>query len=668
MGDEVVHPSSFSHDWWRVTLSSIGDAVIATDLSGRVAFLNPVAEALTGWTQSDAFGLPLDQVFVIVNEITRTRMQDPVGKVLQSGHLVGLANHTLLINRIGRDIPIDDSAAPIRNEQGSLAGVVLIFRDITERRRTELSQSYLAAIVESSFDAIIGKNLDGIITSWNQAAERIFGYSTQEAIGQTITLIIPPERHDEEVEILARLRRGERTEHFETVRVRKDGTPINISLTVSPIKHSTGTIIGASKIARDITESKNSERERERLLKGEQIARSKAEEANRLKDEFLATVSHELRTPLTSILGWASLLRTARVSEQQTTLALETIHRNAKTQAQVIEDLLDVSRIITGKLHLEMRPTMASQLVESAIASVQPMAKAKGVGLHVQIGENAGSLAADSGRLQQVIWNLLNNAIKFTPGGGHVRVMVRRADSEIEIVVSDTGQGIRPEFLPHVFDRFRQAESSTTRKHGGLGLGLAIVRQLVELHGGTVTASSKGQGQGATFAVRLPAMRVPQEGTGRSAAPEEHGISIRTPDASGALKGVKALIVDDDEDTRQLLRATIEQAGAKVRDAASAEEGLRKAKLWKPSIILADIGMPGKDGYEFIKELREWERHYGGRTPAVALTAYARPEDEVHALNAGYQAHIAKPIEPARLVVVIANQLGRSGPDGGFSE
>jgi PAS domain S-box-containing protein len=612
-------------------------------------------------------GLPLDEVFVIVNETTRARLRDPVDKVLQSGHVVGLANHTLLINKLGRDIPIDDSAAPIRNEQGDLAGVVLIFCDITERRRTESSQSYLAAIVESSFDAIIGKNLDGFITSWNQAAERIFCYTRQEAIGQTITLIIPPERHSEEVEILSRLRRGERTEHFETVRVRKDGTRINISLTASPIKHSTGIIIGASKIARDITESKNAERERERLLKGEQIARSKAEEANRLKDEFLATVSHELRTPLTSILGWAALLRTATVTEHQTTLALETIHRNAKTQAQVIEDLLDVSRIITGKLHLEIRPTMAGQLVASAIAAVQPMAKAKGVGLHAQIDENAGRLAADSGRLQQVIWNLLNNAIKFTPSGGQVRVRVRRADSEIEIVVSDSGQGIRREFLPHVFDRFRQAEGSTTRKYGGLGLGLAIVRHLVELHGGTVTASSKGLGQGATFVVRLQVIQVLPEETGRLVGGEQT-ISSATPGVLGDLKGVKALIVDDDEDTRHLLRAAIEQAGAKVRDVASAEEGLRQAKHWKPSIILADIGMPGKDGYEFIKELREWERHYGVQTPAVALTAYARAEDEVHALNAGYQVHIPKPIEPARLVAVIASQLGRTGPGGGLSE
>jgi PAS domain S-box-containing protein len=668
MDDDVVHPSSFSHDWWCVTLSSIGDAVIATDPSGRIAFLNPVAEALTGWTQSDAFGRPLDEVFVIVNETTRTRVQDPVAKVLRSGHVVGLANHTVLINRVGRDIPIDDSAAPIRNNEGELSGVVLIFRDITERRRTELSQSYLAAIVESSFDAIIGKNLDGVITSWNQAAERIFGYKKQEAIGQPITLIIPPERHAEEVDILARLRRGERTEHFETVRVRKDGTRINISLTVSPIRHSTGTIIGASKIARDITERKHAERERERLLKSEQAARNKAEEANRLKDEFLATVSHELRTPLTSILGWSTLLRTPRMSQDQTQQGLETIQRNAKTQAQVIEDLLDVSRIITGKLRLEIRPIMAGPVVESAIASVRPMAEAKGVGLHAQIAENAGFVTADTGRLQQVIWNLLNNAIKFTPRGGQVRVLVNRADSQIEIIVSDTGQGIRPEFLPHVFDRFRQAESSTTRKHGGLGLGLAIVRHLVELHGGTVTASSAGQGQGATFSVRFPLLPDRREEADSLAALEEPATNVATAGVLADLEDVKALIVDDDADTRQLLRVTIEQAGAKVRDAATAEEGLREAKQWKPSIILADIGMPGKDGYEFIKELREWERHSGARTPAVALTAYARAEDQLHALNAGYEVHISKPIEPDKLLTLIASQLGRTKPGGDVSQ
>ena len=902
---------SFSEEWWRVTLSSIGDAVIATDAEGRVAFLNAVAESLTGWTKAEAEGRPLHEIFVIVNEATRAKPDNPVARVLQTGQVVGLANSTVLISRDGRDVPIDDSAAPIRNENGELIGVVLIFRDITQRRRTEIARAYLAAIVESSDDAIIGKTLDGIITSWNKGAEKVFGYTAQEVIGRPITILIPPEKLDEESEIIAKLKRGERIEHYETLRVRKDNAKIVISLSVSPIRGEKGQIIGASKIARDITEKKRAEEARqeseklfhtladsapvlvwvsgtdkrctffnqrwldftgrtmeqeigngwaegvhpddldrclktyasafdareefemeyrlrrhdheyrwildkgiplfgpagtftgyigscvdvterkqaeeklrfaqeqlrlvtdnmaasvtrcsrdlrytwvspgyaqwlrrrpeeiegrpilevigadgfeairphmERVLSGrkeeyealvtfegpglrwinavyvpteddkgsvngwvavvtditdrkrleqdrehflarERDARARAEEASRLKDEFLATVSHELRTPLNAILGWSRLLRAGSLQEKQVDMAVQTIERNAKTQAELIEDLLDVSRIITGKLRLDVRPVMVAAVIESAVTSVSPSAEAKGVRLQTVLDPNAGPVSGDPSRLQQVVWNLLSNGIKFTPRGGRVQVRLERINSHIEIVVSDTGQGIKTEFLPYVFDRFRQAEGGTTRSHTGLGLGLAIVRHLVELHGGTVTADSPGDGEGATFTVRLPLMviheRRDQERRIHSKAETKGGVLVGP---APNLAGVRVLIIDDDADTRSLLRMVLEQCGAEVRDAGSARLGLNAAKDWKPSVVVSDIGMPEEDGYKFIQDFREWERQEGTWTPAVALTAYARAEDRLRALASGYQIHVAKPIEPVEFAFVVAGQLGR---------
>jgi len=401
------------------------------------------------------------------------------------------------------------------------------------------------------------------------------------------------------------------------------------------------------------------EKEREHLLEREHEARAKAEEANRLKDEFLATVSHELRTPLNAMLGWATLLRSGNLAEKQNRLAIETIERNAKTQAQLIEDLLDVSRVITGKLRLDVRPVMVAPVVESAIGSVAPAAEAKGVRIQTVLDPNAGPVSGDHNRLQQIVWNLVSNAIKFTPRGGRVHVRVERINSHVEIVVSDTGQGIRAEFLPFVFDRFRQAEAGSTRQHGGLGLGLAIVRHLVELHGGSVRVDSSGDGQGATFTVRLPVLAV-------HARPEQERVHPTAPMARAAgvgvqpnLSGIRVLLVDDEPDTRALLRTVLEGCGAEVRDANSADDGMKEATDWSPSIVVSDIGMPGTDGYDFMRMFREWERKRGTWIPAVALTAYARAEDRVRALAAGYQVHVAKPIDPVEFTMVVAGQLAR---------
>jgi PAS domain S-box-containing protein len=362
----------------------------------------------------------------------------------------------------------------------------------------------LAAIVESSDDAIVSKTLDGVITSWNRGAERIFGWTAAEAVGRHITFIIPLERHAEEDEVLARIRRGEAVDHFETVRVARDGRRLDISLTVSPVRDRHGRIIGASKIARDITERRRLEQERDDLLVREQRAREEAEASNRMKDHLVAIVSHELRTPLNSILGWARMIQSGGLDEAGRQRAVEVIIRNATTQSQLVEDLLDLSRIVTGRMRLTFEPCELPAIVADALDSVQPAAEAKNIRLTTHYAPDVGAIFAAPDRLRQVVWNLAMNAIKFTPNGGHVDVVVSRGDDAARIVVADNGVGIGAEVLPHVFEQFRQEDSSTTRAHGGLGLGLALVKHLVELHGGRVQAESPGKGRGATFTVTLP--------------------------------------------------------------------------------------------------------------------------------------------------------------------
>jgi PAS domain S-box-containing protein len=364
--------------------------------------------------------------------------------------------------------------------------------------------AHLAAIVGSSDDAIVSKTLDGVITSWNRGAEKIFGYTAAEAVGQHITLIIPSERRAEEDAVLARIRSGQSVDHFETVRVRKDGALIDISLTVSPVRNAAGQIIGASKIARDISDRVRGERERAELLAQAQAAREEAEAVNRSKDQFLAVLSHELRTPLNAIFGWARMLREGVLDDSIRTRGAEAILRNAKAQLQLVEDLLDVSRIITGNMRLEVRQVDVKAVVEAAVETVRPAATAKELELQSVLDPDPGPVMGASDRLQQVVWNILMNSVKFTPRGGRIQVCLRRAGSHVEIVVSDTGEGIAPELLPHIFERFRQGDSSSTRSHGGLGIGLALVRHLVDLHGGSVSAQSAGPGKGTTVTVVLP--------------------------------------------------------------------------------------------------------------------------------------------------------------------
>ena len=809
----------------------------------------------------------IDEGFVVFDEDWRYRyVNDRAAELLRqsASSMVGRVIWDLFPDIVGTDIETHLRRASTRSEPvtfetfyrpygrwfrtrvfPSREGFSALLEDITDRKRDEEASLRLAAIVRSSEEAIVGKDLDGIITAWNPAAERLFGFTAPEAIGRSIRMIVPADRQAEEDDVLSRLRRGETIEHFETVRVRKDGTPINVALTVSPIKDAAGRVIGASKIARDIGERLRSETERAKLFGAEQAARARAESAerrstllsessavlsssldaattlrtvawlvvprfadwciidlvtrdntlervavsaagpdteallselqqyapnwtssqpsaealrsratvampevteetlvstardarhlaimrrlhprsalavpmaarqrvigaitlvrttpghaydtadvamaeelarraalavdnatlyseadqaraqaesaNRAKDEFLAVLSHELRTPMNAVYGWARMLQMGQIDATTTPRALDAIVRNAHVQLQLIDDLLDVSRIVSGKMRLDIRPVDIHRVLEGALDAVRPAAEAKGLRLQSLIDPSAGPINGDPDRLQQVVWNLLMNAVKFTPRDGRIQLALQRVASHLEIAVSDTGAGIRPELLPVIFDRFKQGESGSTRNQGGLGIGLALVRHLVELHGGSVTAESAGEGQGATFRVKLPlvAALVPvKEGRAHPTAgqpvPAYQGPSLR---------GLRVLVVDDDPDALDLIATILRRAEAETRLCSSPPEALALLRLWKPHVLVSDIEMPGEDGYSLIRKVRELGGSDGGQIPAVALTAYGRPEDRVRSLSAGFSIHVAKPVDPVELGVIVANLAGRS--------
>lgn len=531
------------------------------------------------------------------------------------------------------------------------------------------ARALLAAIVQFSEDAIVSKTLDGIVTSWNESSQRLFGFTAQEMIGESITRIIPKPLQHEEVEILAKIRRGERIERYETTRLRKDGQTVEISLTISPVRDSGNQIIGAAKIAHDITPRRRAERqlkereaelsklvtERDELLASERAARSDAERLSHLKDEFLATLSHELRTPLQAIQGWATLLRGRKSAEEDYHRGLEAIERNARVQTQIISDLLDMSRIISGKVHLEVQPLLLHEVLNNAIEAVRQSALAKDIRIQAILDSKLGLVRGDSDRLQQVFWNLLSNAIKFTAKGGRVQVVLERVNSHVEISVEDNGIGIRPDFLPYVFDRFRQADAAITRRYGGLGLGLSIVKHLVELHGGVVRVKSPGENQGSTFIVSLPIslVRESEQPTLRRQTVGEGIETLELPE----LKGVRVLIVDDELDGRVLMARVLEERGARPLCASSAEEGLAALSRENFDVLLSDIGMPEKDGYDFIREVRRLDPLRSRPIPAVAITAYARAEDRQRSLLAGFHMHLSKPVEARELIASIAGLL-----------
>ncbi|MET0646229.1 MAG: PAS domain S-box protein [Pyrinomonadaceae bacterium] len=936
----------------QTTLRSIGDAVIATDAAGRVRFMNPVAERLTGWPRAEAEGRPLAEVFRIVNEVTRATVESPVEKVLREGTVVGLANHTVLLARGGGEVPIDDSGAPIRDGRGRTSGVVLVFHDVTEARKVERARALQAAIVESSSEAVIGKTLDGTITSWNAAAERMYGHAAEEAVGRHISFIVPDELREDLTEIMSRLARGERVARAETVRVRKDGSHVEVSLIVSPIRDGEGRLVGASTIARDITAQKRADAERAELARlvehergrlknlvanvpgvvweawgepdeasqridfvsdyveqmlgytvdewlqtpnfwlsivhpedreraasearaifesgaggtsefrwvcrdgrvvhveaqsrvalderglpvgmrgvtldisarkaseerlrflaeasrvlgssldyettlaglarlavvamadcclvdlvdgdgrprrvaaahadparqplverlrafppgpqsagiprvlrtgrpevftevteetiaslarDEEHARllnelglksfitvplvargrtigaltfsstratrryteadveyaqeiaaraalaienarlyARAQEVNRAKDEFLATLSHELRTPLTPILGWTHMIRSGRLGEGEVAQGVRVIEKNSQLLSRLINDLLDMSSILSGKMRIERAPVELGGVVREAAETVRPQADALSVSVEVQTGGlRPAVVSGDRTRLVQVFWNLLHNAVKFSRKGGRVRVRVGGAEGTARVEVEDEGAGIPSEFLPHVFERFRQADMATTRTHGGLGLGLALVKSFVEAHGGSVEAESAGPERGSRFVVALPA----SETDGARRHTDDLDAGAGEPCAKGSCH---VLLVEDAPDTLEMLKVAFAARGYTTAACATPEEALRVAESGRFDIIVSDIGLPRIDGYELIARLRELPHLRG--VPALALTGYAAQRDAEAALAAGFDAHVPKPVDPTELAEHM-DQLTRRGPE-----
>jgi PAS domain S-box-containing protein len=798
-------------------VESADDAIVSKDLNGTIRSWNRGAERMFGYTASEVIGRSIR----IIIPADRQGEEDHVLACIRAGKAV-THFETLRQRKDGSLIPISLTVSPIYDDAGSVIGASKIARDISERIRADVAARRLAAVVASSDDAIVTKNLDSIITSWNPAAERMFGYTESEAMGRSIRMLIPPELQDEEDTVLAKIRAGETVDHYETIRRRKDGTLLSISLTVSPIRDTSGTIVGASKIARDITERTRlaaaarehaavtqklaevgalvaSTLDRDRILQkvtdaatelthaefgaffynvhekgtgdaytlytlsgapkeafdsfphpratalfrptfrgegnvrlddvtqdprygksapyhgmppGHLPVRSylavpvkgvsgdvigglffghssagmftehherladgiaswasvalenarlyiEAQDANRMKDEFLAVLSHELRTPLNAIVGYARLLRGGILSREKAERGLETLERNATWLTQIVEDVLDVSRIVAGKIRLDVQPVELPLILDNAVATVQPAADAKGVRLQTIMDPRVGPVSGDPDRLQQVVWNLLSNAVKFTPKHGRIQVRLERVESHVEIVVSDTGIGIRADFLPYVFERFRQAEAGTTRKTGGLGLGLAIVRHIVEMHGGTVHAASPGEDQGATFRVRLPLMIVHPEGL---EARREHPRATRVDRLTelGDLRGVRVLAIDDEEDALTLLRVVLESAGAEVTTVVSAHAALDRIEALQPDVLVVDLGMPEMDGFELIARIRSLPNREIRDVPAAALTAFARSEDRTKALRSGFEMHLAKPVDPGELVASVATLVRRT--------
>ena len=885
----------------RVTLGSIGDAVITTDIEGRITYANVVAEALTGWRRHEAMGRPLDSVFRIVNEQTRQSLESPATRALREETAVGLANHTILIGKDGVERWIDDSAAPIRNERGLVSGCVLIFRDISEKRRLEkaaaarfLDARRLASIVESSDDAIISKSLDGVIQSWNAAAERLFGFAAPEALSHHISLIIPPDRIAEEDHIIARLKAGQRVEHFETERRRSDGRTVMVSLTISPIKDEAGNVIGASKIARDITRLRQAE-ERERRLLAEAAAtnakfraffdqgalfagimdvdgtvlepnrlswegcgytreqiigkpfwegpwwtpspalvervkaasaeasagrksreelpyfvaggtervadvivlpikddagrvlflaatgtditdRKRAEadrekfvtlvenstdfigicdlegipfyvnpaglkmvglngieearrahvrdfffpedqarvleeffpsvmenghgeieirfrhfrtgearwmaykvlkladregqavafatvsqdvtdrrrleddlrklagdlsEADRRKVEFLAMLSHELRNPLAPLRNTLEILKRDRGNGATVPQALDTMERQLDQLIRLVDDLLDLNRITHNRIDLRKGQVELASVINQAVQASRPLAESAGHDVQIVLPPESIYLRADAVRMTQIFANLLNNSCKYTPPGGKIRLTAKRQDGEAVITVEDNGAGIPPDKLDVVFDMFMQVDRSLERSQGGLGIGLTLVKRLVQMHGGSIEAKSEGEGKGSEFIVRLPVV------LGRPEAPSAP-IAMEGPTQTR-----RVLIVDDNRDAVSSLAALLEFTGNDVFTAYDGASALEAAEKHRPEVVLMDIGLPTLSGYEVCRRIRE--RPWGNGMVLIALTGWGQEEDRRKSREAGFDGHIVKPVEYAALVSLLGS-------------
>jgi len=666
-GVESKETLRLSEERFRLLVESVRDyAIFMLDPTGHVLSWNAGAERFKGYKASEIIGQHFSKFYP-----PEALAADLPGHELKVAAATGtFEDEGWRVRKDGSLFWANVVITAMRDPQGELIGYAKVTRDLTQRRRHEealrQSEERFRILVEGvAGHAMFMLDVNGNVETWNVGAQRIKGYTAEEIVGRHFSVFYPLDVRQSgwpEHELRVAAERGSFVD--EGWRLRKDGSTFWANVTITALRNAAGRLTGFAKLTRDMTETKRAQaveaagQEREEILEAERGARMAAQRATRVKDEFLATLSHELRTPLTSILGWTQILLRSGLREVPADVAkaIAVIDRNARAQVHLINDLLDLSRIMTGKIRLDLQPVSLSEAVEAAVESARPAAEAKDIRMTVTLDPAKAVVRADSGRIQQVVWNLLTNAIKFTPKGGSVQVSSQRVGSQVQLSVSDDGIGIPVNFLPHVFDRFSQNDSSTTRAYGGLGLGLAISKQLVELHGGSIRATSAGEGLGSTFFVELPVSlsHLQEERHARASAPPE---AVEFPPLP-SLEGVHAFVIDDETDARDLVRRILQEQGARVSSFGSAEEAMAALGSSRPTVIVSDIGLPEVDGYQFMRALRLHEGRES-RIPALALTAFARGEDRKRALLAGYQSHLAKPFDTGELVLLVADLVGR---------
>jgi PAS domain S-box-containing protein len=620
-----------------IIIANAPDPVFVADLDGKIRLANDAVSELLGFRPDQVLEQSL--LRFIGPEETREFLV-ALREVVDHGVTRNARLHPVTAG--GGIIPTTLNASALRDADGVVIGVIGILRDM---RELDKARAYAENLIKNAPDPVFVCDLQGKILQANDAVSELLGFREDEVVEQSLSRFISVEETREFTAAIREVVECGVTRNARLNPRSAGGDVIPTILNASALRDSHGRVIGAIGILRDM-------RAYAKVVRDLEESRRELDDANRAKDQFLATLSHELRTPLTAMLGWARLLRTRTLDEATSARAAEAVERNTRLLGQLIDDLLDVSRIVTGKLRLDRRPVDAVPVMEAAIDAVQPLAEGKGIRLSVALEPDASLVHADPDRLQQVIWNLLSNAIKFTPEGGRVELRLQQTGRVARVTVRDTGCGISAAFLPHVFERFRQDDVGS-RTHGGLGLGLAIVRHIVAMHEGTVRAESPGEGLGSTFTVELPLLAAPiaRAVTGPARRRYEDSAS-----ASAAVKGLRLLLVDDDPDARDVLTTILQHAGAEVRLAASTADALAILSEWRPDVLVSDIGMPGDDGYVLIEAVRA--RAAPDDLPALAVTAYARAEDRIRALSAGFQRHMAKPLEPDELVSAIAS-LGR---------